>query len=632
MDLGSPFSLPLKDSGHCEKLRLQRHLQSFWMLKGKRAQMTARLPTLRGNGNRLRAALVPLAALITLAGGAANLYSALNPLPPAEQRLMRDLPPLEFQHFPRSVAMLIGLALVVSAISIWKRRRRAFQIVFAMSLASVFIHLLKGPDYAQAAWSLLLAGLLLYARRSFTVRSRKPDWRLITARIGAAALAAFGYGAVGFWLLDEREFGINFGWLDSLRRTMLYLTFIGDASLVPRTRDAAWFLDSLYALSATVIVYTIFALYRPVVYRFHTLPQERLRAKELLSLYGRASLDFFKLWPDKSWFFNSAGNCFIAYSVGANFAIALSDPVGPEEEIEATVAGFRRYCEDNGWGVAFYQTSPDLLPVYRRLGFKKLKIGDTAIVNLTGFNLEGRTMKYFRQKIRQLEHSGVRIRHYDAPISDETLGKLKEVSDEWLKIPGRRERAFSLGRFEPGYLRSTPVVTAEDAEGRVLAFVNRIPSYRAGEATVDLMRHRADAPNGIMDYLFVKLMLRCNEQGFTRFNLGMAPMSGFREREEAGAAERATHLFFQRLNFLFSFSGLKRYKAKFATDWEPCYVIYRHALDLPKLGIALSKVSELNERRSDQSVPGEAVRKFPRLPEIPLYAQTPQTGKNDYSG
>jgi phosphatidylglycerol lysyltransferase len=584
------------------------------------------MPTLLDVTNRLRAALVPLATLVTVASGMANLCSALNPPPPARQRFLLDLPPLEFQHFPRSIALLIGLALVVSAVNIQKRRRRAFQIVFILSLASAFIHLLDGPDYARAAWSPPLAGLLLFARRSFTIRSRRPEWRLIAARIGAAALAAFCYSVVGFWLLDEREFGIDFGWLDSLWRTTLYLTFVGDASLVPHTRDAAWFLDSLYALSSAVIVYAIFALYRPVVYRFHTLPQERLRAKEILSLHGRASLDFFKLWPDKSYFFNSCGDCFIAYSVGANFAIALSDPVGPEEKIAATVAGFRQYCEDNGWGVAFYQTWPDFLPIYRRLGFKKLKIGDTAVVNLADFNFEGRAMRYFRQKVRQLEHGGVRIRHYDAPISDETLGKLKEVSDGWMKIPGRRERAFSLGRFESGYLRSTPVVTAEDAEGRVLAFVNRIPSYREGEATVDLMRHRADAPNGVMDYLFVKLMLRCKEQGFTRFNLGMAPMAGFRETEEASAAERATHLFFQRLNFLFSFGGLKRYKAKFATDWEPRYAIYRHAVDLPMLGIALSKVSAVNERRRYQNVAGEAFRKLPRLAARAPHAQTQQAG------
>jgi lysylphosphatidylglycerol synthetase-like protein (DUF2156 family) len=34
-------------------------------------------------------------------------------------------------------------------------------------------------------------------------------------------------------------------------------------------------------------------------------------------------------------------------------------------------------------------------------------------------------------------------------------------------------------------------------------------------------------------------------------------------------------------------------KAKFASRWQPRYVIYRHALDLPRLGVALGKVSKL---------------------------------------
>jgi len=50
-----------------------------------------------------------------------------------------------------------------------------------------------------------------------------------------------------------------------------------------------------------------------------------------------------------------------------------------------TIGQFRRSCEDNGWGVAFHQTLPDLLPVYRKSGFKRLKIGDEAIVDLTNF-------------------------------------------------------------------------------------------------------------------------------------------------------------------------------------------------------------------------------------------------------
>ena len=82
--------------------------------------------------------------------------------------------------------------------------------------------------------------------------------------------------------------------------------------------------------------------------------------------------------------------CVIAYRVADNTAIALGDPVGPEAEIGATVREFLEMCHENGWAAAFYQTLPDFLPVYRRLGLKKLKIGDDAMVDLPDFSLQGK--------------------------------------------------------------------------------------------------------------------------------------------------------------------------------------------------------------------------------------------------
>lgn len=254
---------------------------------------------------------------------------------------------------------------------------------------------------------------------------------------------------------------------------------------------------------------------------------------------------------------------------------------------------FSRFCEDNGWGVAFYQALPDLLDAYQKLGLKKLKVGDDAIVDLTQFTLEGKAAKTFRSKVNQLEKEGVHTQFYEVPIRAGLMAQIREVSDEWLQIPGRRERQFTLGMFDEEYLNSTPIFTAEDGSGRVLAFVNLIPSFRPGEATIDLMRRRTEAPNGIMDYVFVKLFLRSKGQGLERFNLGMAPMAGFQEQEEATPEERAIHAFFQHLNFLFSFKGLLAYKAKFATAWEPRYLIYRNILDLPRVAMAISAVSEV---------------------------------------
>ncbi|MGH9199469.1 MAG: bifunctional lysylphosphatidylglycerol flippase/synthetase MprF, partial [Acidimicrobiia bacterium] len=330
-----------------------------------------------------------------------------------------------------------------------------------------------------------------------------------------------------------------------------------------------------------------------VAYRLRTLPQERIHARQILSLHGRSSMDYFKVRPDKSLFFSSTGHCFLAYRVGGAFAVVLGDPVGPEGEVGPALWEFGEFCTENDWGLALYQTLPDFLPVYRQLGFKKLKLGEDAIIDLKRFSLQGRGAKSLRSSVNRIERLGIQARWEDPPLSRDMLAELKAVVDDWQQIPGRREREFALGRFDPEYVKSTPALVALDAQGSVLAFVNIVPSYRHGEATIDLMRRRPGAPNGIMDFLLVKLFERDRTQGFERFSLGMAPMTGSLEGENLSAEERAIHFFFQRLSFLFSFKGLRAYKAKFATDWEPRYVLYRTELDLPRLAVALARVSEL---------------------------------------
>jgi len=348
-------------------------------------------------------------------------------------------------------------------------------------------------------------------------------------------------------------------------------------------------------MTATAMAYALFAVFRPVVYRFRTLPHERKLAEEITAQYGRSSLDYFKYWPDKTYFVLESRQCYIAFRFGGGYAVVLGDPVGPESEIEPIIKRFLEYCANNDWRIAFHQTLPDFLPIYKKLGFRKLKIGDDAIVDLSNFSLDGKEAKKLRHATNQLEKQGVRFIRYDPPISPEIMSQLKHVSDSWLEIPGRRERTFTLGLFEHDYVRSTPVYAAVDASGKILAFMNSIPSFCKGEATIDLMRHLSDAPPGIMDYLFTRLFFTKKEEGYQRFSLGMAPMAGFREHEESSTEERAVHYFMHQLNFLFSYQGLLHYKSKFATIWEPRYTIYRNVLNLPRVARAISEVSEIHD-------------------------------------
>lgn len=542
-----------------------------------------------------RSVLVMVAALVTLGSGIINLVSLIGPALPHRTEILQDIFPLEFIHLSRFLTLLIGFALVVLAVNIYKRKRRAFFAVLILSCFSIIFHLTKGLDYEEASASVLLVALLAVSRKNFTVRSSIPNLSLGLFRFGLAFVIAIVYGTAGFWFVEHHHFKMDFHLIDGFRETLKYLVLVGDPQLMPQTHYARWFLDSLYVMTVVAIVYALYSLFRPVLYRFRTHPRECESAKEVVEKYGRSSLDFFKYSSDKSFIFSPSRTSLIAYRVGGSFAVALGDPVGPDDEVRTAVQLFKEFCRENDWGVGFYETLPDFLPVYEELGFRKLKVGDEAIVDLAQFSLEGKQQKSLRYSVRKSEESGLGFARYDPPISDDIYSQVKQVSDEWLQIPGRRERRFSLGMFEEDYVRSTVLFIARDKNGIAQAFTNLIPSYRPGESTVDLMRRRLESPHGIMDYLFVKMFLHLKDQGYQRFNLGLAPMAGFREDEDASIEEKAIHYFFQHLNFLFSYRGLLQYKAKFASIWEPRYVIYQTPLDLPRLAIAIREVSEIKD-------------------------------------
>jgi phosphatidylglycerol lysyltransferase len=325
--------------------------------------------------------------------------------------------------------------------------------------------------------------------------------------------------------------------------------------------------------------------------------REDVEARKIVEQYARSSLDSLKLWPPKSYFFSPSRHCVIAYAVANNIAISLGDPVGPETEIEITAREFLRKCKKKGWGVAFYRTSADFLPAYRGLGLRKLKIGDDALVDLEQFSLKGRSKRDIRSKANQFQQLGVRVVEYQPPLASETLAKLTNVEEQWLAMPGRRERTFAVGHFDQGYLRSTPVLAVVDCDGRILAFVN-VVSANPSEIAGDVMRRGGDVPNGITDYLLLKLIQYAREKRYSRVSLGLAPLTGFKRGESARLEERLINGALRKLDFLFRFRGLSQYKAKFATSWEPRYLIYENLLQLPRTALALVRLSEIKNSES----------------------------------
>jgi phosphatidylglycerol lysyltransferase len=86
------------------------------------------------------------------------------------------------------------------------------------------------------------------------------------------------------------------------------------------------------------------------------------------------------------------------------------------------------------------------------------------------------------------------------------------------------------------------------------------------------MRQRAEAPPGTMDFLFAELIALARAERRARFNLGLAPLSGVQGGKLAPTWARIANLAFVFDASAYGFAGLRRYKMKFAPDWQPRFV------------------------------------------------------------
>jgi phosphatidylglycerol lysyltransferase len=139
-----------------------------------------------------------------------------------------------------------------------------------------------------------------------------------------------------------------------------------------------------------------------------------------------------------------------------------------------------------------------------------------------------------------------------------------------------------LGSFKPEYLRRFPVGVVRQ-EGKVVSFANLWLGAEQEELSPDLMRYLPGAPPGVMEYLFVELMLWGKQAGYRWFNLGMAPFSGLQDRALAPLWNRAGAFVFRHGEHFYNFQGLRQYKEKFDPEWEPRYLASPAGLALPRI-------------------------------------------------
>lgn len=548
------------------------------------------------------------AGILTGVMGLVNLWSAIVPSYPERTAWLKHFLPFSVRAGGHLFAALAGFVLLTLAANLLRRKKVAWYLTVGLLILSILSHLIKGFDIEEGILATVLLIQLFVLRKAYTAKSDPPSIAQGIRALMIAILFTLAYGTIGFYILDGyfnvNGQPINFSFRESILQTLAMFFTADNAGLEPRRRYGDFFANSIYAVGLVTMTYALLMLLRPVLLRGDPATlHDRKKARQIIDEYGQTSLARLSLLPDKSYYFSPSGKSVIAYVAKGRAAITLGDPIGHPEDLQEAIVSFREFCNQNDWFPTFYEVLPETLPIYQSLGYRWVQIGEEAIIDLHTFNLKGKANQDFRTAINKLSKSGYRLQVYHPPIADSLITRLKPVSDEWLKSKQGSEKQFSIGWFNPDYLKECHIAVVEDGNGDAIAFSNLLSGYNRKEVTVDLMRHVNQAEKGTMDFLFAEMLKHFQQEGYDSFNFSLSPLAGVGEASDAQRVEKGLHYFFEHLNQFYNFKGLHQFKEKFRPRWEPRYLVFPSRRMLPDIAVGLVR-ADSGDRLLDYLKPG----------------------------
>ena len=233
-----------------------------------------------------------------------------------------------------------------------------------------------------------------------------------------------------------------------------------------------------------------------------------------------------------------------------------------------------------------------MVKAFHRAGLDALELGDEAILHVSDFSLQGRSMRVVRQAVSRCVRAGLTVScHRVADLDDETLAMVRDRAEQWRD--GEVERGFSmaLGRFGDRADSQSVVVLCRDGEGELRGLLHFVPWGDDG-LSLDLMRRDRDSDNGLMEFMVIELLRRADEIGITQVSLNFAMFRSVFERGARLGAGPVLRLWRSLLSFFsrwWQIESLYRANAKYRPVWEPRFLLFEKSADLPRIGLASAR-------------------------------------------
>lgn len=515
--------------------------------------------------------------LLVLLSGVSLLITEATPDLARKFFILNKVSSFSIVHIPQRISIVIGFLLIaMSRVMIYKSKG-IYKLTLTLIIGAVVITLIRDPWYYRSAYLAIVAILLWVGKKQFYRESFVMRWGVFIQDI--ILLLSFQ----GLYIYT------------------VYANLNGKIGKLPianyKIQSIKHYGLSLLGLSISGLIIAIFLLW--MIYKINKdndFPRRHIDeceddVKNIIDKFSGSPLIHYIYLKDKFVYINETKDVLLQYQISADKIVILGNPVGNKEKVLDTIEKFYNLADLYGYSPVFCAIDKTMMPDLHETGYEFMKLGEDGLVDLKNFTLEGRKMKSVRNALSRVEKEAYTFEIIHPPFSDEMFDQLKEVSDEWLG--GRQEKGFYIGFFDKDYLNKQPIAIVRNSEYEIKGFSNLMPMYDNNKTlSIDLMRFSHDTCNGIMDFIFVNLFKWGKEQGYERFNMGMAPLSNVGRSKYSFLSEKiAAQIYSHGQNF-YSFKGLKKFKEKYCDIWESKYMAYRKKTSLLTTALQIIIVAE----------------------------------------
>ena len=529
-------------------------------------------PLLQAFKKRVPAFAAVGAALV----GLVNIASTLTPNIRWRGHLLLEFEPVEAIRLFHALSLPAGVALLLVAPYLAKRRWRALQTAVALMIMLGLFDLFKGLDFEETILTWAAALVLILSRNAFTVRHdpitlRSAIWRVPVLALIGAVVAMFA-----IWTQGHPSLGtIATETADLLRLQPGPMHFRHHIPL------------GVHMLELGTLLMIAYVIFRPLTApRTPPSPAARQAASELVRAHGADTLAFFKLRADGHYIFSEDGRAFVAYAIENGVLLLSGDPVGPPDALPVLLRQVREFADARGLKLGALGASEQLCPLYEELGLRAVYLGDEAVVELGRFSLEGRPIRKVRQSVTRLSKAGYEAELREMHSLDEHTIEQAEAVVERGRL-GAPERGFSMAMdsLRGEHDHETLVVLARDETGAVRGVLHFVPCYGRPAVSLSFMRRDPETPNGLTEFLVVRAIELLRERGLEELSLNFAAFAKWMHSPEK-RLERLLGKLIALGNPFFQIESLYRFNAKFFPRWEPRFLVYEGTFGLPRAGIA----------------------------------------------